>query len=339
MLKEKTIRIILALGLGGSVGAVLSLFSFGLLHFFLGGKDVLQQDWLSYHFSNPALQPGSFLTVAAFIFLGVSFFIIYYLQEDIRFKEKENQGLKDESLARTEYTSFIIHELRLPLSTLRFSFAMLLNNEFGSLSKQQADIIQSDSKAVFSLISMVDNLLDVARIEISQISSKKSFITIGELRKTIEDFIQVHVSLAKEAGISLDYQFLANNSKDSLYIDWDQIKQVLDNLLENALNYSLSGGKVGLKVSLQNQEILFSVTDTGIGIPQEEQKKIFNKFYRASNARQKISKGTGIGLYLSKFFVDTHKGRIGFDSKEGQGTTFYFSLPLTGKTEEFLREI
>jgi signal transduction histidine kinase len=84
---------------------------------------------------------------------------------------------------------------------------------------------------------------------------------------------------------------------------------------------------------------LFSVTDTGIGIPQEEQKKIFNKFYRASNARQKISKGTGIGLYLSKFFVDTHKGRIGFDSKEGQGTTFYFSLPLTGKTEEFLREI
>lgn len=338
MFKEKTGRILLALGIGTVFGITLSVISLDLVYYFRGGERVLKQDLISYYFLDAARQPETFLAMFGFIFLGIALFMILFLWEEIQIKSRENQGLKEESLAKTEFTSFIVHELRSPLSSLRFSFTMLQEGEFGPLNSKQVNVIQNTSREIFILINLVENLLDVTKIEIHQIVAKKNFIRLRELQKLIGDFVRIYSPIVEKENIAFNYQFLDKDASVFVYIDWSQIKQALNNLLDNALNYTLAGGRIDLKIYLKEKNLIFSVSDTGIGIPQDEQKNIFTKFYRASNAKRKQNKGTGIGLYLTKFFIDSHKGRLWFDSKEGRGTTFYFALPIAEETEEFLRE-
>ncbi|TAL14546.1 ATP-binding protein, partial [Patescibacteria group bacterium] len=113
-----------------------------------------------------------------------------------------------------------------------------------------------------------------------------------------------------------------------LNLDEDKMRQVIMNFSDNAIYYSTEGTKVKVKLIVKGKEAIFTVTDTGIGVPRTEQSQLFNKFYRASNARRQRPDGTGVGLYLAKKVIDAHDGKVVVESVEGKGSTFGFRLPI-----------
>lgn len=144
----------------------------------------------------------------------------------------------------------------------------------------------------------------------------------------------------KKKNIDLDYSSYLNHQL-FIMVDLRRIKQVVENLLENAINYTPKNGKIGIVLTNDKNNFKFRIFDTGVGITKKEQPKIFSKFFRATNARKLQSTGTGLGLYLCKNFIEGHQGKIWFESEEGKGTTFSFNIPLKAKVEieELFRKI
>ena len=116
-------------------------------------------------------------------------------------------------------------------------------------------------------------------------------------------------------------------------IDVEKIKIAIDNIINNAITYTPTGGKVTISLSGNKEEIEFSVKDTGIGIPENQQERIFTKFFRGANATKMETEGTGLGLFIVKNIIEAHGGKTWFESKEGVGTTFYFNLPVKQKNK------
>jgi signal transduction histidine kinase len=116
------------------------------------------------------------------------------------------------------------------------------------------------------------------------------------------------------------------------------MKVAIQNLIDNALRYTLPGGKVTVEIKCAKMELEFSVKDSGVGIPQDQQDRVFTKFFRGANVIRMETEGSGLGLFITKNIIEAHRGRIWFKSKENVGSTFYFTLPLKEEFEEFLRK-
>lgn len=249
------------------------------------------------------------------------------------------EKLQEVSNSKTEFVFFIAHQLRSPLSSVRLSFLMFRDGDLGKISAKQKEIVQADIKEIDSLLGTIESLLDIPKIEQRQLAFNKETISLEKFLSLVEELLKGFSSLVKQKDISFDYTILPIEGSIFLDVDWEKIKQTLDNLFDNALHYTKSNGQISLSISLEKNFIVIALSDSGIGIPKLDQDKIFEKFYRASNAKAYSSKGTGIGLYLAKFMVESHGGKIWFDSKKDNGTTFYFSLPLKENVEEFLKNI
>lgn len=269
--------------------------------------------------------------------LLVAYLII--LKRGLKVVAAKNQKLQETNRAKTEFVFFIVHQLRAPLSALRFSFLMLQGKEFGALNTQQVEIVQTGLKEIDNLLVMIEGLLDIPKIEQRQLPMNRTAMSLRKFLSLVENLLKEYSPLIKQKNISFDYKIPPAQGRIFLEVDWNKIKQVFANLLENALHYTRDGGQIDLCITLKENFLTIALTDSGIGVPALEQDKLFKKFYRASNAKALSSKGTGIGLYLAKFMVEGHGGKIWFASKEGCGTTFYFTLPLKATVEEFLERI
>lgn len=233
-------------------------------------------------------------------------------------KEKEIERMK------SDFVSVTSHQLRTPLTKIRWSAEMLLEGNEKKMTKEQREFVEEIYSSDKKMIKLVGDLLDVSRIE-----SGKSFTietreadVISIVKETVKD----QEMLAEENGIKIIYQ--KNYPKGLLLnIDGNKIKQVFQNLLINAIEYSPKGKSVILGFEDKKKEVVFSVKDSGPGIPADQQKRVFDKFFRASNVLMTEDAGTGLGLYISKSIAEFHGGKIWFDSEENEGTTFYFSLP------------
>jgi signal transduction histidine kinase len=131
----------------------------------------------------------------------------------------------------------------------------------------------------------------------------------------------------KEKQIQFEFRVLPKKLP-KVKIDPEKISLVIENLLDNAIRYNLVGGTITISLDLKNDEIEFSIEDSGIGIPESEKSNIFQKFFRASNALKKETEGSGLGLFVAKNIVEAHGGKIWFESEEGKGTTFHFTIPI-----------
>ena len=132
---------------------------------------------------------------------------------------------------------------------------------------------------------------------------------------------------ASKRNISIEYKSKFQNLPQA-YVDPEAIRAVLQNLLENAIKYTIDGGRIEINVKKDNDHLVISMTDNGIGIPEDQAKDVFVKFFRASNAIKQETDGSGLGLYIAKTIVEKNGGTIWFESVEGKGSTFYFTVPL-----------
>jgi len=243
---------------------------------------------------------------------------IFEIFEDIK-------HIKEVDRTKTDFISLASHQLRTPLSALRWFSEMLLAGDAGELNKEQKDFVQNISDSTNRMIELVNSLLNVSRVESGRliIDPKPT-----NLRDLIGNIIAEQKIKAGEKKIEL--VFSIDQTLPEINIDPKLIGEVYTNLLSNAVKYTQEGGSVKIIVSEDQKNIISQISDTGIGIPQENQAKIFQKFFRGDNAIKLAPDGNGLGLHLTKAIVESSGGEIWFNSVSGKGTSFYFSLPKEG---------
>lgn len=224
--------------------------------------------------------------------------------------------------AKSEFISLASHQLRTPLSAIKWTTELLTDISSGQLNQKQINYIHSIQESTRRMTALINSLFDVSRIEGNLIKLKPQDIN---LRLLIEDVIKDLQPRLAEKKLNLETH-LPDLPKTKL--DIELISVVYRNLLSNAIKYTPPGGKISLTVSKEIDHILTKISDTGVGISEKDHSKIFKKFFRAKNAVALDPEGSGLGLYLVRTIINSAGGRIWFESKENQGTTFLFTLPL-----------
>lgn len=230
--------------------------------------------------------------------------------------EKELQKLKD------QFVFIAAHELKTPVTAIRWGIESAMQEGKKQLDPEVMEYLQNVQSSNQRLITLVDDLLNVARIEAGTIK-----VEIGEvdLKKLLDETLVEMESVFKKRKLKV-----SNDLKKKIMVraDADRLKQVLINLLSNASKYNIEKGKIKIEHKLTKNKVTISVTDTGIGMSPKERKKLFEKFYRVKNDETKSVDGTGLGLFVTKEIVEKMKGKISVKSKKGEGSTFTFTLPL-----------
>lgn len=234
---------------------------------------------------------------------------------------------KNIDLMKTEFTSLASHQLRTPLTAIRWFIEELYNEQIGKVNAEQKDYLKQIMESNTRMIKLVNDLLDVSRLEAERVSVEP---IKTDVKKLAEDVINDYIFIARANNCRVE---LESEKLPSINVDPALVKEVLSNLISNAIKYSASRkgeNIVNINIIRKEPNIQISVKDSGIGIPKNFYKQIFKKFSRGDNATKVDTGGTGFGLYISKILVEISGGKIWFDSKENKGTTFYFTLPLAG---------
>lgn len=233
-------------------------------------------------------------------------------------RDKEIDKLK------TEFVSIAAHQLRTPLSAIKWILRMVLDGDVGKISKEQADILTKGYQSNERMIILINDLLNVARVEEGRFIYN---LRLQSMEKIIERAIENSNTIAKNKKIELIFK-KPNEPLPQVNVDKKKIDLAIQNLLDNAIRFNKPGGSVTISISCDKINIEVMIKDTGIGIPLSQQKRLFTKFFRADNAMELVTEGTGLGLFICKNIIEAHQGKIWFESEKNKGTTFWFSLPI-----------
>lgn len=237
--------------------------------------------------------------------------------------ELENKiwDLENELRAKSDFISTVTHQLRTPLSALKWTFSMMLGGDLGEFSETQRTIIARGMESSQHMIKLLADVSAANHVSEWIIKLHPEPMSIREcIRSTMREFADE----ARGRDIALDY---ADVEVPNVLADRERICLVIENLVENAIKYNRAGGSVTIGTEVLGDTLIVSIRDTGMGIPASEQSGLFTKFFRASNAKE-YAKGSGLGLFVGKRIVESHHGSIWFESTPDIGTTFFFSLPL-----------
>lgn len=233
-------------------------------------------------------------------------------------KEKEIDRMK------TEFISIASHQLRGPLASLKWYGDWFAKGKAGKLLKTQKEFIDKMNISTSTMISLVDDFLNVSRIEQGSIKNEPTDVVIADLVKNILSVSEHDVEEKK-----LTVQVENTSTVKVIHVDPDMIREIVANFISNAIKYTPASGFINILVSNDEKNLAVVVENTGYGIPVLEQEKIFSKFYRASNIVKQGLKGTGLGLYTSKRLAESMGGTVGFESVENETTKFWVYLPIS----------
>ncbi len=238
--------------------------------------------------------------------------------------EKANRDLKKLDHAKSEFLSIASHQLRTPLTAMRGYLSMLIKEEFGPLSPRIKEVSNEVYQASLRLLRLSNDLLSVSRIQTGKLALTYKKVSVKELISSVVKEFKIE---AGKKGLALKIDI--ENDLPPVEIDAEKIRQVILNIVDNALKYTKEGGAtVSAKLS-QPDRILIQIEDTGAGLDKKDMNKLFQSFSRGQAGASFHSAGTGLGLYVARKFVDQHKGRIWVRSPgRGQGSTFFVELPV-----------
>jgi signal transduction histidine kinase len=233
---------------------------------------------------------------------------------------------KEEERSRTDFISMVSHELRNPLNSLNGFIKVVLRGQAGALTSLQHEFLAIADGQVEQLKSRISELLEYNRVEAGRLVLDPQRNDLSLLVTGTATRLNLQ---AEHAGLTLLNE--VNTNLPECWFDSERIGQVLNNLIENAIKATPPGGKITLRSELYEDEVWIRVCDTGVGIPAEEQSKIFQRFYRAHNRASSKGNHLGLGLAICQQIVAGHQGRLWVESEEGHGSCFTFALPLAGR--------
>jgi len=273
--------------------------------------------WIGIHFVEPELVIV-IVTVVTMILLTIGHSLVNSFAR-----------IAEANRMKSEFVSIVSHQLRTPLSALKWSLDLLRGKRLGELNKKQQEYFDIINDSSIKMIKLVNDLLNVNRIEQRKLSTRPREFSLFEL---INDAIKELNVLAEVHGVKIIFK----DSKDfpNVYADPDRVRMVVQNLIDNAIKYSKKekGGVVEIvikKASKGTKKMLKTeVTDNGMGIPVFMQKQVFGKFFRGDTLIKQKVEGTGLGLFIARGIINLSGGEISFMSEKGKGSTFWFTLPI-----------
>ncbi|MDE2021777.1 MAG: PAS domain S-box protein [Patescibacteria group bacterium] len=231
---------------------------------------------------------------------------------------------KNISRSKNEFISIAAHQLRTPLSAIKWTLDIILNGDEGPLTNSQRELLHNSYETNEKMVQLVNDLLNVARIEEGRFGYVFKECDIMTAVQNAIDFVRV---TAQGKGVTVNVE-TPGGAPPPFVFDISKVTLALQNLVDNAVKYTPRGGRVTVNVSVGNDELKINIQDTGIGIPKNQISMLFRKFFRADNALRIQTSGSGMGLYLAKNIAVRHGGSLTVESKEGIGSTFSFTLPL-----------
>jgi signal transduction histidine kinase/ActR/RegA family two-component response regulator len=236
--------------------------------------------------------------------------------------------------AKSQFLANMSHELRTPLTAIVGYSSIMSDGIFGELNDKQKDALSAVTRSSEHLKNLIDDVLNLARIESGKEEPEPTSVLVPELLTHAYKLMQ---KTALDKDIKLEpLSIPAEVDNVHLYSDKKHINQIVINLMSNAVKYTPAGGKVKLTVELVDDRVKINITDTGVGIPPDRLKTLFERFERGSDSYSKSQEGTGIGLNLTKKLVEINKGQVGVESEVGVGSTFWITMPIAQEEQHFV---
>lgn len=235
-----------------------------------------------------------------------------------------NEHLLELDKAKTEFISVAAHQLRTPLSGIKWTLDMVLSGSLGSLSVEQKSFLMKCDESNDRVITIINDMLSADRINSGNLKYSMIPTQIFDL---MDNVLFEMTPLVSKKRLRMSF-VNKDRSLPKVLIDTEKMRAVLQNLLENAIKYTPDDGKVEINFQVVDGFVQISIKDSGIGIPEEDKKNVFERFFRAKNAIRVETDGSGMGLFIAKNIVEKHGGNIWFESKAGEGTMFHFTIPI-----------
>lgn len=279
---------------------------------------VLVSYWLGTRYLVDPNDPTSLYTVVLTIIgLAIVLFILTFVIN------QSFERLFQASRLKSEFVNIVSHQLRSPITNIKWVTEFLSSKEIDQNPEKKEKYLRQLQKNIGLMVELVDDLLIITKIEegLFPINKKE-----GSISDIVRDLVNGAAPFAQASGLNL--QFHEPKASLSAVFDQSMMKIVIENLIDNAIRYTREGGKIEIWLEKDDRKITFKIKDQGVGIPLSDQRFIFQKFFRSSNALKEETKGSGLGLYITKLIVTKSGGKIWFESDEGEGSIFYFTIPL-----------
>ncbi|MFH1207733.1 MAG: HAMP domain-containing sensor histidine kinase [Patescibacteria group bacterium] len=260
-----------------------------------------------------------YILVVLLLILG--YYIVVLRRKVRRQAQEEIKKMEDR---RSGFVSIISHQLRTPLSIIKGYIEALVTGDQGQLNDGQKEYLNDALAISQDSVNLVNDYLDAVKMDIEQMTLKKERVDFIQL-------VKIELNKLRPLALASNCEITFTPPAEQILnapVDVIKIRQVIENILANAVKYSRGRGQASVSLEKKGGQAVFSCRDTGLGIPKDQQVELFTKFFRAKNIVHRNTKGSGLGLYLSKIIVEAHGGHIMVASQEGQGTTVQFTLPL-----------
>lgn len=244
------------------------------------------------------------------------------IQRDIELR-KINERIEQMNTEKSEFISIAAHELRTPLTAIKWLAQIIQKEKLGKLNHKQKEQVKKLNQIINKMVHLVGDILNVARIEEGRFGFKIKTLDLG---KTLEEVIKISDVLGKAKEISILKNI--NSNMPPIRADKEKIMLAIGNIIDNAIKYTPKQGSVEINANSNSNNAIITVSDTGIGIPEDAQSRMYTKFFRGNNALKVETEGTGLGLFIARNIIESHGGSIAFTSRKNKGTTFTIQLPM-----------